>query len=225
MIIEFVGLPGCGKSTLAELVISAMQPNSVILQRKDLTKNMYRMMAHPILIPFYVGYYLVLPKYWRIKKNIIKFAAQYPLNKTRVIVIIHLFWLYEQFQKHFNDNKIFILDEGFIQFVSAIPHSILMKDNGLLKNLINELSSITNDTLFIDCNLDIKENINRLRKRNRQDQFNRLKDDIDLETLLLTKKSNLVLLINKITIKKISIDMSNSLENNASIILKELKKK
>ena len=159
LIIEFVGLPGCGKSTTVESLVSFWGKENVIV-RPDITKRMYQIFGYsifgfPIFIIPALIYYFFNPKYWKIKKCIYKFMVQYPVKQERLMVTLFLIYFYENLQKKLNNGKIIILDEGLIQFISSIPHDLLVDNNNQLTDLLDKLNYITKDILFVDCNLQI----------------------------------------------------------------------
>jgi len=200
LIIEFVGLPGCGKSTMAKSIISIFQNEKNIIKRSDFSKTIDKMWKYPILIPFATIYYFIKPKHRRFKKDLFRFAFQFPINKLGLIYTVYLIILYELLNKNINEDKIVILDEGIIQFLSSISHNIPINNNTLLHNLVSNLKSVIEDILFIECDLPIETVIERIKKRNRQDRFSY---NNNIENLLLTKKNNLNLLTTIVRYKMI----------------------
>ena len=218
LIIEFVGLPGCGKSTVVESILPILQNEKVIITRSDFSRTIGIMRRYPILAPFVTMYYLTKPKYRELKSNLFRFALQFPIKKQGLIYVVYVIVLYELIQKNINRSKIIILDEGIIQFLSSIPHDISIDNNILLHNLVLNLKSVLGYFLFVECDLSIETVIERIKKRNRQDRFSH--DNNNIRSLLLTKKNNLNLLTNEIAMQKIQIDMSNPVDFNVNIILK-----
>ena len=223
-IIEFVGLPGCGKSTLARELISTLSKENVIMTYHDFfsKKKLFILSNRTIFTPFIFIYYLFRFNYWTVIKSIWQFARQYPINEIRFVRVIFLIRLYENIQKKLKIKCIIILDEGFIQFISSIPHDIVIKENELLQKLLITWENIVENTLFVDCRLSVEEDIDRIRKRNKNDRFKRIENDKILAKLLQIKEYNLDVLTKKIARKKVTLNMADPVDTNIKYILDKL---
>lgn len=190
LMIELAGLPGCGKSTLWELLKSEMQ-------KKGRNVYTYRELMHREPLFIHKGFLFKWEKYKPQTVSCMNWIEQYcasvPKDEKR-----------DRFRKMFIEmyyrvhvaawnrgEDIILLDEGLVQnftslfFMDEIPGD--PSTEKVLKNLIH----VNGRYLFVKCNISMEENISRLKNRAREnDRYYSLEEDI-LRKALLVKEQNI----------------------------------
>lgn len=222
LLIELAGLPGCGKSTLWEVLKSKLQQTG---------RNVYTyselMRREPLFVNrgFLLGLQKWNPKTKSCMDRIGNYCASLPKDVKR-----------ERFQKEWEElyyrehaaswirgEDIVLLDEGIVQnltslfFMDAIPREPSMDQ--VLKNMIH----VRGSHLFVKCNISVEESMYRLKKRAREnDRYYPLNEET-LREALLVKEQNIDYCLSFVDpCNKISIDMENSAMSNADLIINTL---
>lgn len=224
LIIELAGLPGCGKSTLWELLKRE-------LQKKGRNVYTYRELMHREPLFVNMGFLFALQK-WNPQtiscmKWIEKYCDSLPMDNKR-----------EGFKQMFKElyyrvhvaawrsgGDILLLDEGLIQnftslfFMDTIPQSLLT--GNMIKNII----AVRCRYLFVKCNISIEESILRLKKRARtNDRYNSLGEEV-LRDALMVKSQNIDYVLSFVKSTKgeiVDINMEYSTKSNADLIINKL---
>lgn len=188
--IEFVGLPGVGKTSIK---------NKFIIQNNNMRYN------DGVFLPYYQDHLLIkirklfsfvffLIRNINFTLNICKFTLNVkPINKQSMYRLFHLARLCQLLND--KQNKKVILDQGVIQLIWSIVISgkVLPKDK-LLKNLINSIIKfLPNKIVFCEANTNTV--LNRIQNRNTN-----LKSRLDN---MDSKKRKRILLKNKNYLNKI----------------------
>ena len=223
LIVEFVGLPGCGKSSVAKAVVAALKKENVI-ERAELTRHLYRMLRRPRVLFKAILFFLMAPTHWGVKKSVCDVLRAYPLNRERLIYALIFVRFYKNLVKKMKRGKIIVLDEGLVQFISSIPHETPLQTNDALSALLGRMNAITRRTLFVECDLPLEDVVGRLRKRNQDDRFSRVADDHALRALLRMKKRNLDALTRDVALNKLTLDMKQPAAFNADFVLAEMRR-
>ena len=220
-LIEFAGLPGCGKTTLVNQLIAELQNkfSYKIIKRSDISYHINIMWKYKWTIPFYFIFFSFLYGNYKLKINLIRYICQYPFNRFSPIYAIYILLVIKELPSVNFQNKIIILDEGVIQFMTSIPYEYNIKRNIVLQNIIVDLQNILSNCLCINCEINIDEAIDRIRKRGKQDRY---KFSENLKPLLNTKAENLNFLIKKICTSTISINMMDSTDDKLNQIINNI---
>lgn len=218
-IIELYGLPGCGKSTLSKYLLSFLQkryPNNVI-KRADISGVINRWWNHPLFLFFYLFLQILKPNNFRFKISLLSYAVSFPLNRYSIIYLLYTMIVVDLYSK--NATKIIVLDEGIIQFLSAIPHDVLIDNSDMIDNISRQLYKMPIEVLYVECHIEKMVNLQRIKQRNRPDRF---AFNDGLEELLTKKEANLALIASFVAKNKITIDMLKMCEYNTTEIINKL---
>lgn len=200
-VIEFSGLPGSGKTTLINCILSNIDNNNIIT-RKELFNNFNKSSLldkciYSILC-IDLDFFILLLYLAIIYNSDFKFVKK--------LIGLYLCMIYHQ-----NTSiKDVILDEGFLQFITSIIFDLKLKDNKKLDKFVRLLFRKFN-IIEIRCDINIDIAIKRIKERKRNlDRYSYNYDNTELKNLLTTKEYNLNLLLkyarNKITVPTNIID-------------------
>lgn len=205
-IIELVGLPGSGKTTLVQNICSI---NSNIITRQELINKKITTLFRNFV------YYLSVRKsveYTEYKSYLKKLISKYPQkNLYYYRLLCKLFCIL----KKCKTTKTIILDEGFIQNITSISHTKeIDRDENLL--LCLEIIKRNFDIKVVKCSVKNDIAINRIIKRNKGDRISKMSMK-ELSDFLVIKNENLNTIANEFDVVK-RINM----ENSENILLKEV---
>lgn len=217
--VEMFGLPGCGKTTISRALVNrlCLTQNMVIVTRKDISSAIDMMYKHAILVPiFYLYHYLFFP-YAGFKRHLHAFADQFHFSKLRMIYEVYCIIMYHKYKKHILVPGYFVLDEGFVQFLSSIAHGEEVKKNSLLYTLCNDILNISKDTMYIDCRLESSIVVQRIIVRGKQDRF---RYSSELQDKLALKQRNLKTISEALSPQnQLILDMEKTPERNTETII------
>lgn len=169
-IIEFCGTPGCGKSTLCDMLEERLRSEGkkvINLQKREKCDTPYKKLKKIFRILCYKAY----PKNVELKKSLYDLANKQNDKKTSkkwADRILEANWLIHQAEKQRVDFALF--DEGPIQFLTALLGDGIEADNRVLKSINSCLYQ--NDVQIYYGRIALAENISRLRNRKRHgDRF------------------------------------------------------
>lgn len=220
-IIEFNGLPGCGKSTICNEILRKSNKDKIIslndvisLNSENRTKNMFNLIK--TLISF---------KLFSFNIKVIKFSLRFGVNYTRLIFAARLIKFNGNLHYYSKEypQKIAILDEGYIQYLTSIPHNREVDITRELKDIVKYVKANHNLT-YIHCEVD--EEINYFRLSNRSLTASRF--DIlskrELVDVLKIKHKNICTIRSLMDKKRegIYVDTSEQIDFNISMIIKSL---
>lgn len=216
-IIEFNGLPGCGKSTLCDEIISDFNEKNIISLRDVINYNSSNSTKNFInLMKILFNYKLIL-----FNLAVLKFSLSYGFDFNRLIFAARLIKLngnlYYYSKK--NPNLIAILDEGYIQYITSIPHTIELNISDDLKKMIKYIRS-KHSFKFIHCEIDEETNYLRLFNRdNVARRFDSLSESELSETLMMKYRNihTIRFLIDKEK-DGVQIDTSKTIDTNVRYI-------
>ena len=193
MIIEFYGIPGCGKSTLSESlykIISKKRSNKNVYYYSDILKeynSKYRIKfcCCQKYIWLVICELLFLFFYINNKKALISLiilAIQLKSSFMYFIRSLEIMAIY-QYIKKTHDNDIIIVDHGIIQNIISLVYMHKIKNTA--KFLSRVINVIENNTYYVF--IKTNPNISCKRIRNRQNQHGRLpiiENDVKLVEVL-----------------------------------------
>ena len=218
MIIELCGLPGCGKTTLANELIRYINDNELltdVFDRQKLLKrnNYFRRVIRRFnqrLYKFFLN--------GKNRKNldlIYKTAMHDSLAESKYI--FRLMEISRAINKNTNNN--YVLDEGIIQYISSLSYKKSILDNENTNTLLSTLLPHREDYYIIYCSLPVEQTIKHLKKRNRKQKHDRYNiEDTELQQKLLDiKKQNIEIILSQPFMKHkkyLCIDMRDSIDSN-----------
>ena len=189
IIVDFNGLPGCGKSTYASEVYKKMVSNGDMCYL--LNKNEYvlsdkignkindymRLLILPNLI-----YNLKLFSKWKQNKFDRKISTKEKIWKTLRIVV-----LYDKIHRLSKKEGILLIDQGIIQDYADFYINKEHSYNDLL-NYAKKYFDIAKKIIIVNCDITEEETIRRIRKRNRKQYDVDKMSDEELEKILKLEK-------------------------------------
>ena len=211
-IIEFAGLPGCGKSTLCTKLIEQISGKKIYTY-KDIvrfvsTKNRRRIYGTLVALN---------PLRWKFLRLLKRFVKKYKdVSMQAVFILIALYDITSLLRM--NKQCIVILDEGFVQNLTSVAHLQQISGEKELEELVACIQA-KNQMLIVNCFADEDIVIRRLRQRNGRDRFNSIKDEKQLRAALCTKQNNISFVAQLFT-DKIDICMNGSTDSALEQIMK-----
>ncbi len=132
----------------------------------------------------------IIPSCRKFSKLLECFCDEYEGVAENTKTAFKALFLQTRIMPMFYSNTPALLDEGFVQLLTSVPHDEQLKKSKAYIELVDFLKKY-NDIYVVDCLCDTDICVQRLRKRNSGDRFNAVKDDIIIRQLLDTKRANL----------------------------------
>ena len=161
-VIEFCGTPGCGKTTLCDLLTDE-------LKAKGFTANNYNELKGSVSKAFFR---------YLFKKGFIgscmrlMFVMGFP-NRDRIVYGIKIAVVRCQIDEWSKSGKTdyLLFDEGILQYITTLSHGKAIVNLEKLPKVLKPIYECA-DTSVISCSVDIGTNIERLKKRgNKGDRY------------------------------------------------------
>jgi len=184
-IIEFAGLPGCGKSTLCKSFIAEKFPQKVYTY-----KDIIRFVSTKNRRKIYGIYARVNPFRWKLLKLLKAFSEKYDNISPQAVFILIALYDFTSVLQIFKKNSIVVLDEGFVQNITSIAHLQPINEDKELNDLVKYIQAKKN-LFLVNCSADTDTVVERIRKRNGKDRFNSITDNKDLKNALSIKQDNI----------------------------------
>lgn len=214
MIIEFNGLPGTGKTTVAKNLILFLEEKGIPCYYNKFFKE--------IKIKRYLSYLFdgTIELYFLGRKFADKSSNNISGEKREIVkVFIGYYRLYRFFLKN-KKNHVLIIDQGIIQALISILHIDLMVSTKELEKIFAFLKRKGVTFLNVSCNTNVKLSVERIKNRNTfGGRLDRL-DLVDLQHALENQAQNFESIRNccknVLGLQEILIDTSESLEKNVN---------
>lgn len=216
MIIEFNGLPGTGKTTVAESLKHKLESDGIVCSlnynvEESKIKRYFSYLFDGSIHLYFLG---------------IKYAdkSSVPLNKEKrrmVQLLIGYYRMYRTFMKKESD-KVLIIDQGIIQAFISIVHTDKLISTVELNRILRFLKKRGIDFKRVSCKTDVELSASRIRLRNTD--AGRLDKFFGLELFsALKEQENSFEKIRKsaneiLPAAEIIIDTNLPIEENANII-------
>lgn len=205
-IIEFAGLPGCGKTTLCNQYIDYLSKFGHVFKYTDIIK----ILGFGPLKPMIKFFEFVLPTSGSFSGMLSEFSGIYEGNSEYPCLVIKTLYNYCLLIQKLFPNSYIVLEEGFVQTLTSVPHLSDLKDDCIFNSVIEMIQSKL-EIFVVDCRCDSQIAAIRLRQRDTMDRFNMIKDDKELLAAYETKQKNLNIVLKKFD-KKIEINMNNNMD-------------
>jgi len=173
MIIEFVGIPGSGKTYISNKLNHYLKgnfPNQKVVHNKDLfhkIKKNGKLKAIKNLIPI-----LFKLSFYKMLFHILIGKASYKQKKQLIIIFLIRLLMYKEIEKKQSQDYIFVLDEGFSHFsISYFRQQKIIPNQGDFNQFFAKIDILLNYHsfykyyIFIDSHVD--KNYQRIEKRSK----------------------------------------------------------
>lgn len=215
---EFNGLPGSGKTTLANLLKSKLD-----LQGH---KTFLRYYKHSFPYRHYCT--LFLPHYYRLIYLINQYSHSFSTRKSliRKLSIVNYVKMYIDFVSN-NKSGILIIDQGILQSIVSLAFDELFPDNDKLIAILQECGIGDLPLVIVNCSVPLAISEERIEKRGPKSSGFRL-DSLDVEkrvNVLETESVNFETIrcligssLSNVMIE--NLDLENNIEHNLDLLLK-----
>ena len=209
--IEFSGIPGSGKTTIANYLIDEMQKENLVVNLKSVISRQSSLEKLILLLSI-----ISKLKYIKLLISILKFTYKQKTAIRDVKYSLRLIKLIYLVDKYKTRCDYLILEEGVVQYISSIPHSNEILKNDSYVKMIEKINHNLGNYFHIHLNISIASSIKRLKNRSiltsRFDSLN----VTDLEKVLKVKDNNILHIIKQFNFRVISVD--NEKTNSKEII-------
>lgn len=219
-IIEFTGLPACGKTTLCSSMLNDSS-NYVFYLSSEFSafgKEKVHLLSLFRHVPLS---YLITLIYYLLKNKISR-------KKGMLIYMLNLYVQYSDFiNKHDNDSTILLVDQGLVQGIGSLSLGCLNVKTKGLKALLKSWKRFESQVLLVDCRIPAEESVDRLTKRNTSGgEFDRLRGNELTNAMrshiLLLEKVREELRKNGFCFETVSLDMQNPIKSNIEMLYKQI---
>ena len=181
--IEFNGIPGSGKTTIANRLL---KDNKNLLKYDDIKKQINK--GSKFKIAYIILRYGNIEFLWLIILFILRSKNTIIRYFKRAITLYNTFCIYNSIE-NICSNEVIIIDQGLIQYIISIPYDEVEIDYIYLKKMIKYISNKYNNIAFINCDLNNDELLRRLINRsNKTDLKYIIKDRNNTTTIIKNQK-------------------------------------
>ena len=213
MVIELYGCPGVGKSTVVKSVEKILEQNGVpFFNYYDIfydgtNSTMHRIFSYILAI--------ITPQNINVNIHILKACLQL---KCHLKYAVYLMYLYKRIKDaERKDDRIILLDEGIIQFISSMSHEKKISQYPVVISLIDSILHSGIKVKAVECKLPLKDNLYRLTNREQKSRFLKSNDQNTIYNLLVKKKDNVDFVASHFEIIA-SLDMTKSINENVTYL-------
>lgn len=213
---ELYGLPGAGKTTISSTLIMQLREKGYkVAGFRDIFKrnsSSVKKVKYGLTILFSVNEYILYYYYWKLYR-----MSRHKNRKYLKYLISYS----HQLLKTAKDGKydIIFLEEGIIQFLSALFFQEELLSNGIINRIANYWANIFNITP-VNCLIDVYESMNRIKNRPYQQncRYSHSSGTANLEKALMYRSRNLDIISSAFP-SHIEINMKEPAEYNINILL------
>lgn len=223
LLVEFCGVPGCGKSTLCNEIQEYFESQGYKIENLRL-RNSHTTFLGKIKKIVYIIKLRTVALFYPVRTLAYKYGRSFN-NKSA------MFWSKRLVEGVYRINKakgkidIGFFDEGFVQYITSICYGYQLNSDSynLISYLDSEIYRTPNNAIIFHCDLDQEENLRRLKERNRVDRYFSGTDS-EIKKKLARKDMDLAKVCN--TLNKARIININMLDkdNSKAIIIEHISK-
>lgn len=214
IIVEFNGLAGSGKTTVADILISELRKEGYNVIGKY--RNSIFHSKRPLFsIPFSFSLYRIVKKYA---------ASIVPYRKNRKYVhwTNHFVRMYKTIDKY-SDADFAIIDEAIIQFLVAMGFNDHLPHSNLMNSIVEKIKSMGVSFVRVDCENHVETAFERIKSRPPKGMYYENWSQDELISQLQVEADNFDYLRDVFSNvyanqKVITIDTLKTPEDNASLI-------
>jgi len=171
MIIEFNGLPGCGKTTIKTTLMNKINQKIKSIGVSDYSaensgklKRLFVKLGRilSIICPFNLNFSLKCLKLYFKSSSVTEFLSKSFYED--LIAVSYIVYLYREYKK--NKNRVLVVDEGIIQVISSAITVKNVKEK-YIDDIINDFLALKKRYMFINYDCDVNLSFERIKKRNR----------------------------------------------------------
>lgn len=218
IIIEFNGLPGSGKTTVAKALQNKLESEKVSTlfwyDRKWTIRNPRSM--------------YIYPKYWRIIKDGFRYAKT--LNKDdfsyRIVSMVRFIRMYRDYITD-RPVDILLIDQGVIQSFISLAHTECLLDSNILTTFISHMHLEDLPLILVNCN--VREDISNRRIISRPSNGCRVEtmSDSTRKQTLRTQIDNFCFIRDKVKevcplAVTVDINTEDTIENSVNCIMSQI---
>ena len=224
LVVEFVGLPGSGKTTLSNLVASKLKAKGItIVSREEILRQWHQKKALQKLLKLFSSN----PNQWNILRNSLTFAAQVkPINLQSFLRAVKVFVNVNRNDAivRAGNCQIILLEQGLLQTIWSIVITGSLPQFSYPKGAMNALFD-NRLIAIVNCKIDLNTAVSRIKNRpskKKKDSYFDLMDSKQVYYLLTKYFPYLQEIVNYAQTAKIPIlevDSSLTVEENSEKIV------
>lgn len=198
--IEFVGLPGSGKTTLSHFAAEILRgQGTAVLEPTYTVNNEMRTVQRYLTKSWYCTRLSWLRPGSALQWFLLIVASRQKTFIDFVSMVINCFFILEIYRHHSRHKGICFLDQGICQAIVSLSYSSRM-DNFIESRLfrpINIMSTLVFRIIHIET--DVKTIVRRLEKRKqKQSRLERKKNSADFKEIIRSEERKIELLLTKL---------------------------
>lgn len=218
LIIEFNGLPGSGKTTIAEALKKQLEGMGYGVSTSYFKRKYHR----------YGKLVILNPVYWNLIKTFIKYSSFFEEKKSLSMIfrVVNFIRSYNNFIIS-KRNEILMVDQGFIQGLISLAHQDLLPQISYLDEVLKKSKIDSFNLVCVNCN--VKESVSNERISHRPMNGCRVETMGEIERMntLKVQKDNLTYLRKRVgdlcpNILCFDINTENDLNDNVCNIIKSI---
>lgn len=218
IILELNGLPGCGKTTIINEIIDNFRKADMNVKSLDEVIKYKQKEIETKITQLICSFFTM--KNLKFNFYIIILMFKIGLSLDRVRFSMRLIKLNYQIGRIKKSEKVdlMILDEGYIQFITSIPHNKQFNDGKTLRNICQFIENEHPDLRLVNCKISTEIAINRAQNRSSSSsRFDKL-DTNKLSKLMIIKQNNLERIQNQFSEEiQTNIRLEEDIETNTRV--------
>ncbi len=222
ILVEFNGLPGCGKSTVRDILYSEMKTNGYnCVTYESVHEKIPRNIFKAILYAIKNWNFAEIISFIKISNNV-----EFSSFVEQIKRVLAAEQICVNYRKMIKQNGICLIDQGLLQAIASVIYIYKIKNIQLMEELILGVIKRYDKSLMIVCSvLNVETARERIRFRNfdHGSRFNTITDDRELIGMLEKQNNNIEFVrsvAQKINMEWIEIDMTIEAKKNAETLMK-----
>jgi len=145
IIVEFNGLPGSGKTTIADELKKKIEKTGCEVSNSYFKRRYHR---YGVLV-------ILNPSYWKLIKSIIKYSKLFEEKKS-LSMILHVVSFVRSYHDFIRGKKkeVLIVDQGFVQGIISLAHQELLPQTSCLDDILKISNINSNAFVCVNCNVN-----------------------------------------------------------------------